>query len=128
MARPPGTLDTPHFALLGRLARRMAGGHVPDEVRRIVDVLTAAADPGRADRLAVRPGEPAILVERLAVWALRRTTEEAVADATRVLDGADACERETQHEDESAQHRYPVAVQLIPTSRHTLSADDRRTV
>lgn len=90
MARPADTLDTldtPRIALLARLARRMHDGRVPDEVRRAVDVLTSAADPVRADRLAVGPGEAAALVERLAVWALRRTTEDAVAAATGILDG-----------------------------------------
>lgn len=97
MVDRPGTLDTRRFALLDRLVRRMdRDGQVTDEVREAVDMLTAAADPARADRLAVQPGEPAVLTERLAVWALRRTTDRAVADATRLLDDAGVRQIETQ--------------------------------
>lgn len=110
MTRPPRTLGAAELRLLGRLSRPMDGGYVPDDVRRAVDVLTAAADPGRADRLAVRPREPAVLVERLAVWALRRTTEGAVADAMRILDGPGDSRPEAREEDVSAADRYPVAV------------------
>lgn len=86
---PTHTLDTPHFALLDRLVRRMADdGHADPRTRAAVDVLTSAADPDRADRLAIRPGEAPALVERLAVWALRRAPVEAVADADAVLDGS----------------------------------------
>ncbi len=110
MARAPGNREIPQLALLDRLARRMAGGHVPDDVRRVVDVLTAAADPGRADLLAVRPGEPAVLIERLAVWALHRTTREAVAAATRILDGTRDGEPETRYADDLYPDRDPVTV------------------
>ncbi|MBW3665602.1 MAG: hypothetical protein KY469_21105 [Actinobacteria bacterium] len=89
MSRKPHPLDTPDFALLDRLVHRLgADGHVSDDVRRAVDLLTAAAAPERADRLAVRPGEPPAIVERLAVWALARTTDAAVATATGLLDDA----------------------------------------
>lgn len=85
------TLDTRHFALLDDLVRRMAAHDGPDErTRAAVDVLTAAADPDRADRLAIRAGEPAPLVERLAVWALLRAPEDAVTAAAAVLAGRPA--------------------------------------
>ena len=81
-------LDTPHFALLDRLVRRMEDDRHADPVtREAVDLLTAAAAPDRAAQLAVHPGEPPVLVQRLAVWALRRVTEDVVAEAMRVLDG-----------------------------------------
>lgn len=80
-------LDTPHFALLDRLVRRMEDDRHADPVTRAaVDVLTAAAAPDRAARLAVRPGEPVVLVQRLAVWALRRVPADVVAEAAHVLD------------------------------------------
>lgn len=83
-------LDTSHLALLQRVVRRMeAQRQVTDEVRRIVDLLTSAADPDRADGLAVRTGEPPALVERLAVWALHHTTDQAVAHATEILDAGE---------------------------------------
>lgn len=82
------TLQDRHFALLDTLVRRMADTDGVDETaRRAVTALTASADPARADRLAVRPGEPAVLVERLAAWALRRASDDAVARARRILDG-----------------------------------------
>lgn len=109
MAHHPGMLDAPHSALLDRLAGRMLDGHVPDDVRRAVDVLTAAADPRRADRLAVGPGEPPVVVERLAVWALRRTTDRAVATATRMLAAA-VDEPERPRRAEVAPDRCPVEV------------------
>jgi hypothetical protein len=85
-ARHP--LDTPHFALLDMIATRLAGRRVVDEVtRQAVTILTTDADPDRADRLAIRPGEPAPLVERMAAWALARATDAAVEQARRVLEG-----------------------------------------
>lgn len=97
MTRSPRTLDTTRFALLDRIVRSMdRDGHATNEVRRAVDALTAAADPDRAVRLAVQPGEPPVLVERLAVWALRRTTDQAVAHATRMLETTAVGEIETQ--------------------------------
>ena len=86
MTTAPRTLDTPDFALLDRLVRRMADAGVDDRVRRTVDALTTAADPDRAGRLAIRPTEAPVLVERLAVWALRRVDDGAVARATTILD------------------------------------------
>lgn len=88
MTTPTHTLDTHHFALLDRIVQRLSRGTPVDEsTRRAVSVLTAAADPARADRLAVQPGEPAVIVERMAAWALRRAPDEAVAAAAAVLDG-----------------------------------------
>ncbi len=81
-------LDSPRFALADRIARRVMGQRSVDlATRQAVSLLTADADPERAERLAVRPGEPGPLVERLAVWALHRASDEAVVRADRVLDG-----------------------------------------
>lgn len=105
MARRPATLDTTRFALLDRIVRCMdRDGHATNEVRQAVDALTAAADPNRAARLAVRPGEPPVLVERLAVWALRRTTDQAVAHATRMLETTAVGEMEARSTDEPVAH------------------------
>lgn len=80
-------LDTPRFALADRIARRVMGQRSVDTAtREAVSLLTADADPERAERLAVRPDEPGPLVERLAVWALHRASDEAVARADQVLD------------------------------------------
>lgn len=91
-AAAPRTLDAPHFTLLDQIVRRLSDRpHVDDLTRLAVTVLTSAADPECADRLAVRPGEPPVLVERLAVWALRRAPDHAVSQAARILeDGAGA--------------------------------------
>lgn len=90
MAHRAGTLEASRLALLQRLVRRMdAHGQVTDEVRRVVDLLTSVAAPDRADRLAVGTGEAPALVERLAAWALHRTSDQAVAHATQILDGGE---------------------------------------
>lgn len=81
------TMDSPRFALADRIARRVMGQTPVDApTREAVTLLTASADPGRAERLAVRPGEPGPLVERLAVWALHRASDDAVARADQILD------------------------------------------
>ena len=85
--RPTHRLGPDHFVLLDRIVQRLADGEVDETTRRAVTALTTAADPARADRLAVRPGEPAPLVERLAVWALRRADAEAMRAAHQLLDG-----------------------------------------
>lgn len=86
-ARP---LDDPRLALADRIARRVMGQSAVDPATRdAVSLLTASADPDRAGRLAVRPGELGPLVERLAVWALHRAPDEAVARAEQILDGDD---------------------------------------
>lgn len=82
----PPAISAAGFALLGTLARHLDGRRTaPASVRRSVAVLTAAADPGRAERLAPRPAEPAALVLRLATWALRQVDDEAVAAARAAL-------------------------------------------
>lgn len=82
-------LDSPRFALADRIARRVMGQAPVDlATREAVSLLTASADPERAERLAVRPGEPGALVERLAVWALHRAPDAAVALADQILDDA----------------------------------------
>jgi hypothetical protein len=94
--RPHHALDTPHFALLDTIARRLAHQAVVDELtRQAVSVLTTDADPDRADRLAIRPGEPAPLVERMAAWALARATYAAVEQARRLLEDGQAEEAVT---------------------------------
>lgn len=86
-APAPRTMDSPRFALADRIARRVMGQTPVDAAtREAVTLLTASADPGRAERLAVRPGEPGPLVERLAVWALHRAPDDAVARADQILD------------------------------------------
>lgn len=80
-------LDSPRFALADRIARRVMGQTPVDPAtREAVSLLTASADPDRAERLAIRPGEPGVLVERLAVWALHRVPDDAVALAGQILD------------------------------------------
>lgn len=81
----PRVLDSTHFALLGQLIQRMREHGLSDEVRAAVDTLTASANPARADQLAIGPNEPTVLVERLAVWALHRASEEAISSAGRLL-------------------------------------------
>lgn len=86
-ARRAHTLDDARFALADRIARRVTGSTPADPATRAaVSELTASADPGRAERLAVRAGEPGALVERLAVWALHRAADDAVVRAGRILD------------------------------------------
>ncbi len=84
-ATAPQVLDTARFDLLDRIVARLRDGEVDDATRRAVSLLTAVADPDRARRLAVRPGEPTVLVERLAVWALRRVDDETVTAAADLL-------------------------------------------
>lgn len=94
-------MDTNGFALLARIHALTDGtATTTPELRAAVATLTAAADPGRADRLAPRPGEPPVLVARLAVWALRRVEADAVEAATAALDGAS--QREAHDEDRTA--------------------------
>lgn len=90
MHRDPRPLDRPRFVLLDRLTRELsAAGRLTPAVRAAVDVLTADADPSRASRLALGPDEPPVLAERLAVWALHRAGDDAVARAGRRLDTAE---------------------------------------
>ena len=83
----PRVLDSMHFALLGQLVRRLAECGLSDDVRAAVDTLTASAHPARADQLALGPNEPTVLAERLAVWALHRASDDAIALAERHLSG-----------------------------------------
>lgn len=84
-ATAPQALDTTRFDLLDRIVGRLRQGEVDDATRRTVSLLAAVADPDRARRLAVGAGEPAALVERLAVWALRRVDDETVTVAADLL-------------------------------------------
>lgn len=79
-------MDRTAYPFLSEIHRRTDGRPVaPKEVRDAVRVLTAAADPARADRLAPRPSEPASLVARLAVWALHQVGPDVIAAADAVL-------------------------------------------
>ena len=86
MAATPHDLQPAHLRYLLALVRRLEAHGVDATVRASVDVLTADAVPDRAARLAVRPTEPAVLVERLAVWAMHRASESALAEAREVLE------------------------------------------
>lgn len=112
-------LDAPHFSLLDRLVQRMAEGTVPDDVRQAVDVLIEAADPDRAHLLAVGPDEPTVLVERRAVWALCRTTREAMASAEGILDRA---VDETARDRETPGDREVAVLPVLPRAAASLSA------
>ena len=81
----PHPLTSAGIALLDALAPHLAGPVTTPESRRAVTVLTAAADPARADRLRPREGEPGPLVGRLAVWALHRVDDDVVAVARLAL-------------------------------------------
>ena len=84
-ARP--VLDAARFRLASRVAAPLVGQtRADDATLAAVAILTADADPARADRLRPRAGEPAPLVERLAMWALPRASDGAVARAHEVLD------------------------------------------
>jgi hypothetical protein len=86
MAATPRDLEPLHFRYLSALVRRLEERGVDAAVRRSVDLLTADAVPDRATRLAIRPSEPVVLVERLAVWALHRASKSAVVDAQTALE------------------------------------------
>lgn len=108
-ATAPQFLDTARFDLLGRIVGRLADGEVDDATRRAVSRLTAVADPDRAPRLAVRPGEPAVLVERLAVWALRRVDDETVTAAADLLAASPPHEVDRQAVSDAPAVRVPAA-------------------
>lgn len=109
MAATTHPLGTGHLQMLARFVERTVNdGAVADDVRRAVDVITSAAAPHRAARLAVRPGEPVPLVERLLVWGLHRTTDEALAHAMQLLTGA-PCHPRTQPRDKTAATALPPA-------------------
>ncbi len=81
-------MDRPAFAFLVDLHARLDGRrYAPHEVLDAVAYLTSAADPDRAERLRPRAGEPAPLVERLAVWALHRVEDDVVVTAHALLAG-----------------------------------------
>ena len=85
-------LPTTAFPFLTELSARLRDRTTaPPEVLDAVALLTATADPDRALRLRPRSGEPAALVERLAVWALHRVDAGTVLLAHEVLRcGADS--------------------------------------
>lgn len=79
------------FRLLALLDHRCLGRRfAPPEVLEAVAVLTAAADPARAERLRPRPGEPPALIARLAVWALRQVDDRTARAALEALLGGHA--------------------------------------
>ena len=90
-SHPSRQFETADFRLLHAVRKRLGGRPVTDAgVLDALQRLAEAYDPQRADRLRVRPGEPAALVERLAAFLLRRVPAEAVTQAQRLLDGAAA--------------------------------------
>lgn len=113
MTATPRILGTDDFALLDALVTRMDRTGGPDPVvRAAVDRLTARAAPDRADRLAVQAGEPPVLVERLAVWAMQRTDGATVAHAADLLEGAGA-EVEDQIGSSAMSERWCLPHQLM---------------
>lgn len=85
--RTPGTLSPAGFRLIGRVHALTDGqSSTTPALREAVAVLTAAAEPDRAERLRPRSGEPPALVARLAVWAARRVDDATVARASAILD------------------------------------------
>lgn len=79
-------LPTPAFPFLADLTSRLDGrATATPDVLEAVALLTATADPRRADRLRPRPGEPAALVLRLAIWALRQVDAGTVLLAHSML-------------------------------------------
>ncbi|MEE8600845.1 hypothetical protein [Euzebya tangerina] len=85
--RTPGTLSPAAFTLIGRIHALTDGQRVASPgLREAVAVLTAAAEPDRAERLHPRSGEPPALVARLAVWAARRVDDTTVLRASAILD------------------------------------------
>ena len=85
-------LPTPAFPFLAELSAGLRDRPTaPPEALAAVTLLTASADPRRADRLRPGAGEPAALVERLAVWALHRVDAGTVLLAHELLlEGAQA--------------------------------------
>lgn len=78
-------LDERRLALLDALTIHLRHHGVDDTAAAAVRVLVHDAAVHRADRLAVRPDDAPVLVERLAAWALRRASDEAVTTAVATL-------------------------------------------
>lgn len=73
-----------HFLAL--LHQRCAGCRfAPLDVLDAVAVLTSAADPDRNALLRPRLGEPPVLIQRLAVWALRQVDDTLVTQSLTFL-------------------------------------------
>ena len=60
--------------------------HTTAALRSAVAHLTAAADPGRAERLRPRAGEAPALVARLAAWAVHQVDGATIEQALAILD------------------------------------------
>jgi hypothetical protein len=74
------------FPFLSELSRVVRGhDHAPSGALAAVALLTASADPARAEALRPRPDEPPALVERLAVWALRQVDHDTIVLAHALL-------------------------------------------
>lgn len=83
---PRTVLDHQRFTLADAITRRLDGRDVADDLTLdAVAALTSSAAPERAERLAPGPAEPAVVIERLAVWALRRADDATVADVASML-------------------------------------------
>lgn len=89
MTRFEAVLDPQRAGLLDRLAGRIdhADG-VPGDVRRALRLLVVDADPRRAEALDLAADDPPVVAERLAAWALQRSSDAAVVRASRALDGS----------------------------------------
>lgn len=80
------TLPDPAFPFMTQLSRQLkARSTASTEVLQAVGLLTATADPARAERLRPRAGEPPALIERLAVWALHRVDADTIVLAHQLL-------------------------------------------
>ena len=83
------SLDDRRVLVLDALTRHLHDHGVDDTARDTVHTLLHGAGPEARTRLAVHRGDTAVLVERLAAWALRRAPEHALDRAVDVLLGPD---------------------------------------
>lgn len=85
MATTTRVLDERRLAVLDALTAHLRHHGVDDALADAVRVLVRDGSVHRADRMAVRPGDAPVLVERLAAWALRRASDDAVEAAVATL-------------------------------------------
>lgn len=116
--RPRHLLDTPHFQLLGTIHERLADrDHSDPATLAIVNRLLADADPDRYDRLEMQPAEPAVLVERMASWAIARASDPVVHQARSDLATPDVAS--TDNRQPAAQTSNDLAVLMVPATSST---------
>ena len=87
MTRTTPPADDPRTALLHDIADHLDQHGVDAVVAGAVDALVRDVAVHRADRMLVAPHDPAVVVERLAAWALRRAGDRAVRRAAHALRG-----------------------------------------